>query len=68
MKRWYQSKTIWLNVLFGVYTIADYLLGHPDILKTTLGLSDHTADTIVIALNLLMRFRTDQGILPIGAK
>jgi hypothetical protein len=66
-KPWYKSRTIWLTALWVSYDVADYLLGHPDVLKG-IGLSDHAADTIVVALNLWLRFRTSTGILPIGAK
>lgn len=59
VKPWYQSRTIWLNALYLLVTIA-----------STLGLAGFTPDqrtvettnAVVAILNVLLRFRTNQSV------
>ena len=55
-KRFWQSKTIWFNVLAFVIFVLDLVL------KTNLIVDKNVLAIMVAVLNLALRFKTDRGI------
>lgn len=58
-KAWYASRTVWLNVAYGIGAIASVVGAsgfQPD--QRTV----ETVSLVVAVLNVLLRFRTNQGI------
>lgn len=58
-KRWWQSKTVWINVLTLVVSVGDLLLGSPLVSGTSA--ADYIV-SMVAAANLALRFVT---VLPL---
>lgn len=65
MKSWYQSRTIWFNVVGPIVEIAAYVVNN----WMSLGIQDDTILQAAIAIqaigNILLRFQTSQ---PIGTE
>jgi hypothetical protein len=58
MKKWYQSKTIWLNVISGVLEVANLLMDSPIIPVKFAGI----LTLAVNVLNIALRYVTTKGI------
>lgn len=58
MKKWYESRTIWLNIISALIELANLLMDNPIIPKNMTGVL-----TIVVnILNVALRFLTNTGI------
>jgi len=55
MKKWYKSKTLWINVLAIAGMIAEYCL-------TQKIYSPETHALVLAVINLLLRLMTNQGV------
>lgn len=61
MKKWYMSKTIWLNVIAGGIELANLLMANPIIPKEFAGV----LTVVVNVLNVILRTITKTGIEPV---
>ena len=55
MKNWYQSKTLWVNVLAIVGMVAEYLIAHQIY-------SPETHAIMLAVINLFLRIITNTGL------
>ncbi len=54
MKKWYQSRILWLNILALVLTVVELSTGYV--------LAAAIQDSIVAIINIILRVRTNQGL------
>jgi uncharacterized membrane protein len=60
MKRWYQSRTLWINIIAIVALALNHLYG----IEMDAELQSTLATTVLAIINIVLRVKTNQGLTP----